>query len=291
MKRGFFFTVTIVLLFSLLVALAGLRTADESRVAEVNAALVAAKAASAWENVAAQIPKAAGMNVSRWERNVSVADSLPAQGTAASLAAVQAFAAGKYSPGGLGISFAPSLETIAPAMEFRPTGWNYSYSSWSKNDLGVMAPVGNFSFVRNLSVAINVSSHWFKNAPNSSCGADVWAAYAGCTGATVYCLWLDLWVWDANGTYYHSSCAPVDAGQANLLVVQFANATSPLEGLGLQFGPVPRVFNTSVAGTGIRAAAGTVFAFNTTAYRLAFQTRLRVADSSGNYSIEDWANT
>jgi hypothetical protein len=218
LRRAFIFSLTVILLFSVLFILVANSQLANSPSGELSLLGTARRLQYAWSDVAEGVTLSEGLSVTRNSNSLSILDSLPATfNVSNSLAGYSQFVSSYYSGIAVNATFSPPLSTLGPPLSIGPYGINYTYPDWSKHVLTVSCPSSNSECdaVQTLSLAVVLSNYSFTCDPaGSSCGNTFkWnPAPPNCAWGTADCVNLSFSVTDDLGRTFY--CPNYNASQA-----------------------------------------------------------------------------
>lgn len=302
MRKGFFFSLTVILLFTILLLMAYTGVYGQSADGELTQIRTMKKLSAAWWDVNDNFPSVLQLSVTRQGQNVTFSDFLPAPtNITQQLIGYEKFVSRKYSTGAANASFSPPLASLNPPLQISPFGINYTYPDWGKSILTLACPSGSgCDAAQGVVLALSVNYTFSCNPMNASncTGSDFkWApAPGGCTLGASHCVSLTLNITDVqNHTYSCPSsgsqvgCAystfDYSTGQKPKLTVNFLESSSCSLQFRLSGG---NLFDLQETNAG--AACGTISSnvtldLNATPYSLPFTPVLTVRNEAGNQSI------
>ncbi|MGC8851264.1 MAG: hypothetical protein ACP5O3_03505 [Candidatus Micrarchaeia archaeon] len=233
-RKGIVFSVSALLLFSVLLSLALTAQKDFWR-PSFDALQAGRKVAYAWSDARADVFSALQLRVWRNASTVFLLDSLPASfNSSAALAGYDAFVSRVYRLPGNNVSFLPSLSELKPPVRVEPFGVAYDYplratgaDAWEKNSLLAWCEDSGCGGVS--VVAVNVSfNESFEYDPTNSSYQSFYSwspAPANCVAGTPNCVVFSLRITDRLGRSF--SCPSWGPGVSCPYSSFYWNSSSP----------------------------------------------------------------
>lgn len=296
MKRGLFFTLTVITLFSLLFLLASNRLLASSQGSELAEIARLRKVAYSWDDVNEDLERVGNSTITQSGNNLSISDWLPApHDLASSLLAYSLFIQNYYQTPELNFTFlSPSgavmpLSSLGPPLQVLPYGINYSYPDYGKNELFIKVPAANFSAFRQLHANITLPEHWFnENVANiASDPCSFWSPLQACNPGTTNCLNFTARIVDKNGTLYESGegCKYLNADQNSNMQLNLNYSGGSNAWIKVLVGRLDDLLDVKLQNANI--SINTTMVLNSSEFSANFPASLRVLEPSSNASKSD----
>jgi len=290
-KRGIFFSLTVISLFGLLLFLSSNYLLARSHSGELLQVSLLRKLAYSWDDVSEDVVYLLNTSVTQVQNNITVQDNLPApRSITASLSAYANFVHFYYQPSDLNFTFlSPGglpvpLENLGPPLQILPWGFNYSYPDYGKNELFIQVPDENFSAMRRLYINISLPFNSFTENPttieNNPCS--LFTAFKTCNHGTKDCLNVSIRIVDNTSlTWVNTGCTQIDANDNSNLQLNL-NYSGGNGWLKILIGKLPALVDTQMQNAWL--SANTTFEMNSTDVHPNLAAYLRVASDSFNAS-------
>jgi hypothetical protein len=304
MARAFIFSLTVILLFSVLLILFYTLQIANSPSVQLTEVASAKRLAYAWTDVDQQVPALTQLGIVQTQNLVTFYDQLPSPfNVTNSLAGYQAFVSDYYSFNGVNASFANGFAALAPVWQVNPLGINYSYPSWNKTQANITCVAGGSgcNWVKSIGLVLQMANYTFPCNPAnaSACGSNFsWSpAPPNCAVGSAHCVNFTLAIYDELNRSF--TCPNNNASQADCPYYSFnwTSATQPVLTFSTNQTSSCK-FKLVLGGGGLAAfsllssnsSCGTLFAnttlaLNTTGFWVNEQGYLTVRNQASNQSI------
>ncbi|MBI4214798.1 hypothetical protein HY546_02280 [archaeon] len=225
-RRGFLFTLTMMLVFVGLFFLLGDVSAHRSSArSDQTSALAAYAIFHVWHDVNEGINSILGVNVSREDSTARFKDSLPADADLGKfLEGYGTLIATKYTSPGIQVIFLDatdnpiSLSALSSLLTLSPYGIKYGYPDFGKNELWILSPVENLTTLSGLSIDVHVTDQLMNETLFQ------WAPYQGCNPNDI-CITANVTVRD-NFTSWTSPVSSFDVTRQSQITIHFGTDSS-----------------------------------------------------------------
>ncbi len=305
MKRAFIFSITVIMLFALLLTVLYASEQIQSPFLQIEQILSTKKLNYVYNNVDSNIPTILKLSIYQNSNNLTISDVLPnTDNITQNLQGYSSFLNSYYPSQFAQVSFNPALDTLNPPITFNPMGINYTYPDWSKKDLTVYCPSGNgCNYVNTLVLNITLLNDTFVCNPSnsSSCNSNQfnWSPSPNnCQIGTAGCVGLILQITDKlNETYF---CPNNLSGNLNCPYYSFSwdSSNSPKitfptnESSNCKFRLIlggSNLFDVSMLDSSNNPCGfislNTTFSFNSSSYSVNDYSVLSVNDTTSNQSL------
>ncbi|HEV8289987.1 MAG TPA: hypothetical protein VGQ00_03495 [Candidatus Norongarragalinales archaeon] len=209
-RRGVFFTLAALLLFSILLSWWAVAASSMSREDALERLATGRKLNYAWWDVAEDVQRFANVTLLQYNNTLEIQDHLPAVIDVQDFLKAYSRFVGNRTARELNVSWLDAadrpinLEDVISKILIQSVGFNYTWTDWGKRSLIISCPAANCTALTQLDLSYNLTNFTFDYPPDLAHQNDYdWSPDAmknQCPGST--CINFTLYVRDGNNSVY-----------------------------------------------------------------------------------------